>query len=96
LNKVPGEECDVQSFGCSNCRIVDGYTCDQTNQCHAICGDGMIVFTMILWVYLWWCYDCISDDGLLVLVVPEECDNNDVRCVINIIDIMMLDVLLTL
>jgi cysteine-rich repeat protein len=36
----PGEQCDVQSQGCSNCMIAPGYACSN-NVCTPICGDGV-------------------------------------------------------
>lgn len=39
---VGDEECDVESEGCSDCEIVDGYDCDAVD-CHTtVCGDGQI------------------------------------------------------
>jgi hypothetical protein len=36
------EECDVDSPGCVECRIVAGWTCDAVG-CRPICGDGRLV-----------------------------------------------------
>lgn len=36
-----GEECDAQSAGCVDCRIVPGWTCNKS-ACTVICGDGVV------------------------------------------------------
>jgi len=41
LIREPGEECDVQSAGCIDCRIVPTWTCNAST-CSVICGDGVI------------------------------------------------------
>lgn len=40
--KQGSEECDVVSEGCAECRVVKGFTCDET-ACTEICGDGLKV-----------------------------------------------------
>lgn len=40
--KQEGEECDLTSDGCVECRVVKGFTCDET-RCTPICGDGLKV-----------------------------------------------------
>ena len=36
------EICDLDSAGCANCSVADGWTCSET-QCLETCGDGLLV-----------------------------------------------------
>jgi hypothetical protein len=38
----PGEQCDVQSPGCSSCLVTPGWTCPN-NVCTPICSDGLAI-----------------------------------------------------
>lgn len=42
LIRASDEECDLESPGCSNCTVTEGWTCD-LSQCREICHDGLLV-----------------------------------------------------